>query len=99
VVIVAALTAMGLAVVHLRARATRMGYELAQEQGRQQQLLEERARLRYDLGRLRTPERMIEQAERLNLAPTPPGTASPPGGGPAARRAALPRRPPRSPEQ
>ena len=84
-VIIAALAAMGLAAIHLRARATRIGYEIARERGREQELLEERAHLRFDLGRLKAPDRIIEQAERLNLVPVPSAT----GGLPASGRSAL----------
>ena len=73
-VIIAALAATGLAAIHLRARTTRIGYELARERGRERDLLEERARLRFDLGRLKAPDRIIERAERLNLVPAPRAT-------------------------
>jgi len=70
VAVVAALTAMGLAAIHLRARTTRAGYELARERARQRQLQEERARLRFEVGRLKAPDRIIEQAHRLDLVPS-----------------------------
>ena len=78
VAVVAALAAMGLAAVHLRARTTRMGYELVRQRARQRQLQEERARLRFELGRLKAPDRIIERAQRLNLVPVPPVRSGPP---------------------
>lgn len=89
VLILAALTAMGLVTVNLRAQATRTAYHIARERVRQREILEERARLRMELAALKSPERMMRQAKTLNLELLPPDKAGP--GGPA-RLANGPRR-------
>ena len=79
-VVIAALAAMGFGVVGLRARAIRLGYALVREREREWALLEERARLRFELARLKRPDRLFEEAERLNLLPPREGVPLPPSG-------------------
>lgn len=77
VLIVAALTVIGLAAVGARARTTRLGYEMAAERARERQLLDERARLRFELAQLSTPARIEEQANALDLRRLGPADAAP----------------------
>jgi hypothetical protein len=78
VVIVAALAAAGMAAVHFRARTTRIGYGMARERAEGRRLLEEQAELRFQLGRLKAPGRMMEQGKQLHLLLVPPATVAPP---------------------
>lgn len=56
-----------------RVQCTRTGYEISQQNGRQQQLMTLQAQLKAELARLRSPQRIGRYAtEKLGLAtPTP----------------------------
>lgn len=69
----AALLALGMALVHLRAETQQAGYVISKLQGRQRELKRECLELELELARLRNPVRLEDEVERMALELDPPG--------------------------
>ena len=77
IVLLALLTAIGIAVAWQRVEAIRMGYTLQEMRSLRDELREQRRQLQYQVSSLSSPARLMDvvRENEQNLVEPPPGTA------------------------